>query len=313
MRAFLGQNGHMETEFAEDLGRTIPVIVIASLGRPRTLYDTLLSVATQSVACEVIVSVTSAEDVSPELAAAMPSVRMVLGPKGAAAQRNTGLKAIRHRPECVLFLDDDVELAPEYCREILSCFQHNPTVAVVNGQDLAAYRYPDGITRSFAKQILANAPAEYSAGRATDAGAVKPMNTSYGSLMSLRGDLLGKVFFDQRLVLHGFLEDLDFAMRCLPYGSLARSEYAILVHLGEGSGRVSNARRGYSDIVNPFYIWSKRTGFAFRRALFGSARRTVNNVKTALRTRNGSRLKGNLLGWLDAVRGRLRPERILEL
>lgn len=291
--------------------RTTPVIVIASVGRPEILHETLLSIGQQSEAFELILSVASMADVAPA-SLALPFVRVVVGPKGSSAQRNTGIQAIQHRPECVCFLDDDVEVDRDYLREMLSCYRHRPEVAVLNGTDLAAFRFPEGVTRTQARELVASSQAG-SLRDEPSAGAIEPLNTSYGCLMSFRGDLLGRVAFDERLVLYGFLEDLDFALRCRPFGTIARSLRAIMVHMEASSGRVAQKRRGYSDIVNPFYVWSKHTGFGWHRALLGSVRRTWNNLKTALRLRDGSRLRGNLLGWWDVLRGRLRPERILAL
>lgn len=301
----------MTTTASGDPQRTTPVIVIASVGRPEILHDTLLSVGQQSVPFELIVSVASMADVAPA-SLALPFVRVVMGPKGSSAQRNTGVQAIEHRPECVCFLDDDVEVDREYLREMLSCYRLRPEVAVLNGTDLAAFRFPQGVTRTQAKELVAASGQERGVDGA-DAGAILPLNTSYGCLMSFRGDLLGRVTFDERLVLYGFLEDLDFALRCRPFGTIARSVRATMVHMEASSGRVAQKRRGYSDIVNPFYIWSKQTGFAWHRALLGSMRRTWNNLRTALRMRDGSRVRGNVLGWWDVLRGRLRPERILAL
>jgi hypothetical protein len=119
--------------------------------------------------------------------------------------------------------------------------------------------------------------------------------------------------FDERLVLYGWLEDKDFAAAIARRGGrLVKCAAARGVHMGVKDGRVSGDKVGYSQIVNPIYMWRKGTMSASQMAnhLF---RNLASNIALSARPepfidRRG-RLRGNLLGLADVLRGRIEPER----
>jgi GT2 family glycosyltransferase len=122
--------------------------------------------------------------------------------------------------------------------------------------------------------------------------------------------------FDERLPAYGWYEDLDFSRRLAPAGRLVQVPGAYGVHLGAKVGRTSGRRLGYSQIVNCVYLAKKGT-YPWRRAMLSSLRNLLANLFRSIAPepyidRRG-RLLGNLLGIWDAVRGRERPERILEM
>jgi GT2 family glycosyltransferase len=277
------------------------------------LHDSVLTVIRQSEPCFVLISVPEDNAVLPETRN-LPGVRVLVGTRGTCVQRNQALRSIEHRPECILFLDDDVELDHHYVREILACYRRHPSVAVVNGRNLAHGIFSAGtVDRALACRLIEDYRREHPKMQSAEPGAVTPMSTTYGCRMSIRGSLLGKVSFDERLVLYAFLEDLDFALQCRPSGTVVESVHALGVHLEVASGRMDQKRRGYAEVINPLYLWSKRTGFPLRKAVLGSARRTAINAVVAVRERESKQLAGNLLAWMDAARGRFHPEKILEL
>ncbi len=288
------------------------MVVISSAGRPELLQETVLSVLGQTERCLLRLSVTGPEDVFPETRE-IAGVQVLTGPRGSSRQRNAALASITHQPECVLFIDDDVELDADYVRETLLCYRTQPSVAVVNGRNLAHGRYRAGeCDRRQARVLIAEARGQMAV-RRPEPGAITPMATSYGCRMSMRGSLLGRVHFDERLVLYGFLEDLDFALACRPFGTMVESVRALGVHLEVASGRLGGVRRGYSDVVNPLYVARKWAGYTMSRAILGSLRRTWTSAAGAMSEGDRGRLRGNLLGWRDALRGKLEPEHILEL
>jgi hypothetical protein len=82
--------------------------------------------------------------------------------------------------------------------------------------------------------------------------------------------------------------------------------------MGVKSGRVAGDRLGYSQVVNPIYMLRKGTMTVGQVAgqLF---RNIASNVAGAVRPepfidRTG-RLRGNLRGLADVLRGRFEPER----
>jgi GT2 family glycosyltransferase len=288
---------------------TPPVIVFCSVNRPEMLHESVLCAVRQTVPCQIIVSVPDEKDVCPETRS-LSSVVVLTGTRGLTAQRNHALNSIQGQPEAIVFLDDDVEVEDHYVERILETYRARPDVAIVNGANLAHGIYPAGsLDRDTAKQLIQKALASRDQPRLN----AVPMNTAYGCRMSVRGSLLGKVFFDERLAIYGYLEDLDFALSCKRYGSIVENPQALGVHIEVSFGRTSEKRRGYSEVVNPFYICSKKTGAKLSRTILSTCYRTMRNAATALQSRDPKRFEGNLMGWLDTLKGQGRPEKILEI
>ena len=122
--------------------------------------------------------------------------------------------------------------------------------------------------------------------------------------------------FDERLPLYAWSEDIDFTHRIAKYGTIAKLAGARGVHLGVKQGRASGRRLGYSQVANPLYLLRKGS-YSAGRAARSVARNIAANCARALWPepyidRRG-RLLGNALALLDMCRGRMRPERILDL
>jgi hypothetical protein len=87
---------------------------------------------------------------------------------------------------------------------------------------------------------------------------------------------------------------------------------ALGVHLGVKRGRVSGRKLGYSQVINPLYLVRKKT-MPLRDALRHVVRNVASNMVRSFAPepwvdRRG-RLRGNLIGVCDFLRGRLTPER----
>jgi len=148
---------------------------------------------------------------------------------------------------------------------------------------------------------------------------VEPAFSGYGCNMALRLAPLRahRLRFDERLPLYGWQEDVDLSRRLAAYGTVVRLHMASGVHLGVKVGRSSGVRLGYSQVANPLYLSRKGLGYSFGRALSHIACNFAMNAgrfawPEPYVDRRG-RLRGNLRALGDLVRGRLRPERILEL
>ena len=289
-------------------GDTSPVAIFCSINRPEMLHESILCAVKQTVPCHIIVSVPEDKDVSAETRA-LDSVTVVTGRRGSSVQRNNALRSIQGSPEAIFFLDDDVELDKYYVEQILRTYREHPEVAMVNGANLAHGIYPAGsLDRETAKELIEKHRKENH-----PVDDIIPMATAYGCRMSMRGSLLGKVFFDERLVLYGYLEDLDLAFACRKYGSIVENPRALGVHIEVAFGRIGEKRRGYSEVVNPFYIWSKRTGARLPRVFLGSLARSARNAVRAIKGEGHERLIGNLLGWANVATFRPCPEKILDM
>jgi hypothetical protein len=114
-------------------------------------------------------------------------------------------------------------------------------------------------------------------------------------------------------VLYGWLEDRDFGGALAKRGgSLIKSAHACGVHMGVKSGRVAGDRLGYSQVVNPIYLLRKGT-MSLGQVALHLFRNISSNVAHAASPepfidRRG-RLRGNLRGLADVLRGRVEPDR----
>jgi hypothetical protein len=122
--------------------------------------------------------------------------------------------------------------------------------------------------------------------------------------------------FDERLPLYGWLEDLDLSTRLSRRGTLYHASALRGVHRGVKRGRTSGVRFGYSQIANPLYLLVRGRApvhYAFANICRNLAANLLRVSKPEPWVDRKGRLKGNGLAAWDLVRGRLKPERILEL
>ncbi len=283
------------------------VSIICSLNRPQMLHETVLSLVHQTTPCEIIVSVPDESHVLNETCR-LPRVRLVTGSKGSCAQRNSALSSVRGECAAIFFFDDDVEVDCDYIRHMLAMLEKDSGVALAAGLNLGRGAIPGSLDREKAKRFIREKRASQPIGRE-----VETIRAAIACRMCMRGSLLGIVRFDERLPLYGYQEDLDFSLQCRRYGRIVMNRRCLMVHIETNSGRMGSKRRGYSEVVNPFYIWSKKTGANLARVGAGSVRRTLRNV-FHLHTADGRRqFAGNLAGWLRLATGRADPEYILRL
>ena len=288
------------------------ILAIATTGRAPILAQTLPHLLTQTAWPDLLVlSVAGPDDLDPEVLEGLDFPRLVLsGPRGLCAQRNRVLDLLR-ADDIVLMLDDDFVMAPDYVAQVLTLFRDTPDVVMVTGTVLAdgiggaGYDFAEGLVRLRAVPPPAPQP-------------LRPVYNGYGCNMAFRARPVVEqgLRFDQRLPLYGWLEDVDFSRQMAAAGRIVQSTALTGVHLGTKTGRTPGVKLGYSQIANPLYLIGKRT-MSRRRALRMLAQNVVGNLIRLPRPepwidRRG-RLRGHLLALRDLLRGRLRPERVLEL
>jgi hypothetical protein len=139
---------------------------------------------------------------------------------------------------------------------------------------------------------------------------------AYGCNMSIRSKLIGDLRFDERLVLYGWQEDIDFTSQLRRRGRVVEYNTLVGVHLGVKTGRVSGVRFGYSQIVNPIYLINKGTVPATFALELMARNITANLVRSFWPEpwidRRG-RLRGNLLAACHLMMGRIEPEYVLKI
>ena len=285
-------------------------IGIATRGRAAILAGVLRDLARQSrPADRILVCHVSADDVAG--CEAIAGVEFMTAPAGLPHQRNRILDAAAGS-DVVLFLDDDFLCNNAFLAVLESSFENHPDMVVATGTVIA-----DG----------ANAPgydlAEGAALLAADPGAAAPLQVTeafngYGCNMAFRMAPVRahNIRVDERLPLYAWYEDIDVTRRLGAYGKILRLAGARGVHLGSKSGRVPGLRLGYSQVVNPIYLALKGS-FPWSHAIPSAARHCLKNLLRAPFPEpwadRWGRFRGNMIGLWDVLRGRITPERILEL
>lgn len=291
-------------------GPLASAVILASAGRGEILAQAMAAVDGQSVPSpHRILSVPDAAS----LPADTRGWTVVTGARGLAAQRNAGLDALGGDADIVLFFDDDAVPRSDYVEQALAAFARWPDMAGLTGRVLL-----DGAAHSAGEVTVDEARAALARSwRDGPTRTRRPRRTLYGCNFAYRAAAAPALRFDARLPLYSWLEDHDFARRLMPYGVLAGIDDCVVVHRGAASGgRTHHVRLGYSQLMNPVHL--ARTGsFPAWLAGWEIARPTAKNLAYAVAGHQApwrrERLRGNLLGLGDALRGRDTPERIVDL
>lgn len=287
-------------------------VAIASLGRPELVAQMRELMAQQTLKPDILVfSVVSEADLPTDFAED-GMCRVVMGAKGAAAQRNTAIDWLGGRYDVVAFFDDDFIPARTSIAGIERFFRTHPEVAGATGKVIADGINTAGISREEAEAILAAHPSRDN----TPNCIVASLYGVYGCNMAFRSDVIANTRFDERLKMYSWLEDIDFASSLRDRGRIVKTFAFAGVHQGVKTGRTSGVRLGYSQVINPAYLVRKgtmRRNFAVKMTV----RNVIANHLKCLRPEpwvdRWGRVKGNWIGLSDLVRGNLTPERIEHL
>ena len=289
-------------------------VIIASLGRPVELGRWLDHAACQTLPpVELVWAVTRDEDM-PAILPADTQLTIVRSRPGLTTQRNAGLDALTSSPDLIAFFDDDYVPTSTCLADIARAFEALPDVAGLSGRLLADGICGPGIEYHEARRLIDSheerfvvAPPEID---------FEVTEGLYGCNMVYRADRIQNARFDETLPLYGWQEDVDFANRVANGRPIGRTNGFAGVHQGAKGGRTSGRRLGYSQMVNPIYLYRK--GSLSARKAFGlMARNFAANHAKSLRPepwvdRRG-RAAGNWLGIADMIRGKVNPQRATEL
>jgi GT2 family glycosyltransferase len=281
-------------------------VIVSTLGRPEIVSTTLqYLLETQNLKpTTAIVSCVVREDAG--RAAQIPNVKIVTGPPGLAAQRNAALKALPAGTDIIVFFDDDFVADPDWLAAAARTFRDEPEVVAFTGHVIADGIKGPGLAFDDAVNIVQSFDGSAPFSR------IEPFSP-YGCNMAFRLSAVGDLRFDERLVLYGWLEDRDFgAALAKSGGRLVKCASARGVHMGVKGGRVTGDRLGYSQVINPLYMMRKGT-MTLGQVAGQLFRNISSNIAYSFKPepfidRRG-RLRGNLRGLADAVRGRIEPER----
>jgi GT2 family glycosyltransferase len=258
----------------------------------------------------VVISATEIADVGTHLDTWL-NVDIILGSPGTSIQRNRALDSLQGSCDIVFFFDDDFVPSCHWIERTVRVFRADRAVAGISGQVIRDGAASDAVSWEEADRLIGEADVERSDDRLSDAPDL------YGCNMAFRMSAIGDaVRFDERLALYGWLEDKDFSRTAKKSGRLVQCGSLIGVHLGLKHGRVSGTRFGYSQVVNPWYLYRKGT-MSVKEAWSNILKAlTINGIKTirpeAFIDRRG-RFRGNVVAIRHLLSGICQPERATEL
>lgn len=286
-------------------------VIIATKGRPKAVSRVLRLLEQQTLQPSiVVVSANTRLDVEDFATQHLP-VEYVFGPAGLPAQRNRGMDRVMGEADIVVFFDDDFVPAPGWLKQCADAFAARPRAVGMTGGVVADGVRGDAIDWDEASELLSD-----DAARTQPLGLV-PVQKLYGCNMAYRVSAIGDLRFDERLVLYGWLEDMDFSRAMNGRGQLLQVLAARGVHLGlRSGGRTSGRRFGFSQIVNAWYLYGKGA-LSAREVWENTAKALLANGAKSLfpepHIDRRGRLAGNLLGVRELLLGRCQPERGAEL
>ncbi len=291
-------------------------VIICSIGRPNVLHDTITSILSQTHRPSEILISTPSENHVASATFQLPGVRVLRSRPGLPAQRNDALSQTSSEADLICFLDDDMELCSTYLAQIVDLFQNDPAAVIASGYLLHDGGISTPIDRQSAIDLCKKFESQAMQGNSRRS---EYRRFGYGCNMTVRARSVKGIKFDESLPLYAWLEDSDYSFHCTSGTRTALTCLnAVAVHLGWQGGRVSGYRLGFSQIVNPIYIWKKARVFSlpylvrqfWLRCLIGNVLGTIAGNKEEDRL---GRLRGNLLGLHHIGTGRCDPTIAQEL
>ena len=294
------------------MGNTLAVI-IASLGRPDWLEGLLGRLAQQTVRPgRIILSLETSND-APKTIPENLFIEVVYGPRGSSVQRNRALDLLGPEIDIVAIIDDDYVPSRYFVEKVCASFASFSQASGLGGLLLADGARNGGITFADARKMVDGRDANLTTSQSI--ALIDSQPGVYGCNMAFRMSHVGRTRFDETVPLYGWLEDTDFGAR-LP-GPFLYTDGFWGVHCAEKAGREGNGRRlGYSQVANAIHFWRKGT-LSTGRMLSLVLRPVLANLFKLVRPEpwidRSGRMRGNLIALGDLARGRLDPQRILNL
>jgi GT2 family glycosyltransferase len=280
-------------------------VIFASKGRPEILAEAFSALADQTLQPgSVIISGTCDEDAGK--LAHDPSITFVKGRGGLTRQRNMALRRLPDDAELVVFFDDDFVPHRRWLEAVADTFRAHPDVVAFTGNVITDGVAGAGLSFQDALQHLERIEA-------CDITWIRDFESPYGCNMAFRRVAIEGLEFDERLVDHGWLEDLDFGAQVARRGGrLVKIGGALGVHRGVKLGRVAGRNQGYAQVINPFYLRNKGTITTWLLAKLVLRHLAANLARSVVpdpHVDRISRLRGNFAALCDVLRGKLAPER----
>ncbi|WFL78328.1 glycosyltransferase [Altererythrobacter arenosus] len=284
-------------------------VIIATTDRADIVGETISWLRNQERMPDRVVIVGAAEDDLPSgLEVPFPIVE-IIAEKGLCNQRNAGLDFACAKADLVMFFDDDFFAEKHYLANMEEMFTADTDLVGVTGDLIADGAQTGAIGSSEACATLSSYhPVEERNDRSC--------TWLYGCNMGFRTTACETLRFDTNLPFYGWQEDVDFSARLLEFGKLTRSNALTGIHLGTRRGRTSGLRLGYSQVANVLYLQRKGTMRYYdgwRLMLGNLAANLVGSLRPEPEIDRRGRLRGNAIAFIDLLRGRMDPRRIIAM
>jgi len=279
------------------------------------LDETVQSILNQSVLPEEILIASPSPAHVEEQTLLRTRVRFIPTPHGLTLQRNAALDNVGDA-DLIAFLDDDMELCSSYLEKMIQLFDADPALIIASGRMLADGGRSDHVSRHAARALCADAESRMNGANRME---VEPLDYGYGCNLIVRSSVAKATRFDERLSLYAWLEDSDFSHRCTRDGKPPVINLsAQCVHLGWRGGRISGRKMGYSQIINPIYLWQKARVFSLRHLVVQYWMRClIANVAGVFWGRPEedrlNRLRGNMTAMWHLLKRRCDPSAVKQL
>jgi len=287
-------------------------IAIATAGRVQVLSEAIAYMRKQTRKPDgLYICPASDADLDPACLEGFPCpTRVVKGPRGSASQRNAILKQLSDE-DIVVFFDDDFLPEPTFLAELEDLYLRHPDVVVATGHVVADGIKNAGIGYDEAMRIIDALPE-------LPAGVLTASFSGYGCNMAVRRQVLVEtgIEFDEKLPLYAWWEDVDFSRRLAPYGRIVTYNRMRGVHQGTKKGRSPGKRLGYSQVINLIYLNRKGSigpAMTYNQILKNMVANLAGSFRPEPWVDRRGRLTGNLMALGDAIKGKVDPERILEM
>jgi len=289
-------------------------VIVCTRGRPEIVAALVEQLKRQSLPPDHVFIIPSGDVDVEGLDREQERLTVRIGRTGSTFQRNDGMALAGSKFEHIVFFDDDFVPSRYWLERMRAIFRDRPDVVGITGRILADGSRGPGIVLQDALQMVTAEDARAKTDCVLDGSF--PYGSNVGCNLAFRYSAVRDIAFDERLPLYAWHEDSDFRGQAERRGRVVRADCLWGVHLGHKKGRVRGVTLGYAQIANAVYLANKGTVPAKFLTKIACANVLVNAVR-AIRPepmidRRG-RLRGNIIALADLVRGRLAPERILEL
>ncbi|WP_341713971.1 glycosyltransferase family 2 protein [Erythrobacter sp.] len=285
-------------------------VAIATTGRPKIMSQVVERFDRQTRKPDGIIVVGAApEDIVGLDRLPNPPVAVISPKKGLCCQRNVALSHLREEADVVVFFDDDFVVSDDIIEQMEKMFAADPKLVGLTGWLVADGAQTGGLTFEESAAMLEK--PDFRPDKADE-----PTSWLYGCNMAFRMSACEGLSFDENLPLYGWQEDVDFSEQLARRGAMLRTAKMTGVHMGTRGGRTSGFRLGYSQVANIVYLRKKGTIGSYHGWEL-MARNVAANLAHSFRPeptidRRG-RLRGNLLGFADLIRGKADPRKIVDL